>query len=76
MTKLGVAALVILLASQTVLAVQPDKAGCTDHPLFPSRMPNYYIESCETKEFDSYLFATSKPPKRAVEGRSSTSPTP
>ena len=33
--------LVALLASGSALAVKPDKPGCKDHPLFPTRMPNY-----------------------------------
>ena len=29
-------ALMFLLASGSALAVRPDKAGCKDHPLFPT----------------------------------------
>lgn len=49
-------------------AAQADKAGCTDHPLFPTRMPDYRIEACKTEEFGRYEFFTRKPPKTAVEG--------
>ncbi len=63
------AALVVLLLASPAFAAQPDKAGCTDHPLFPTRMPNYHITSCEVKEFDAYQFWTSKGPKRTVEGK-------
>jgi outer membrane protein OmpA-like peptidoglycan-associated protein len=62
-------ALVSLLACGSLLAAQPDKPGCTDHPLFPTRMPNYHISACEMKEFAAYDFFVSKGPKRAVEGR-------
>ena len=30
---------------------QQDKKGCKDHPLF-TRMPNFYINTCVTKEYD------------------------
>lgn len=59
----------VLLLSGSVLAVKPDKPGCADHPLFPTRMPAYRIEACEVKEFGSYDFFAVKGPKRAVEGR-------
>lgn len=54
------------LAAFPVLA--QDKAGCKDDPLFPTRMPKYRIEKCETKEFDAHEFFTAKPPKKRVEG--------
>ncbi len=62
-------ALVVLLVSGSALAVPPDKAGCKDHPLFPTRMPNYRIESCEVKEFGSYAFKLQKGKTHAVEGK-------
>jgi len=34
---------------------QQDAKGCKDHPLF-TRMPNTYIEKCETKEYDEVDF--------------------
>ncbi len=57
-----------LLAASPALA-QTDKAGCTDHPLFPTRMPGYSIESCKVEEFGFYEFFTPKPPKMRVEGK-------
>ncbi len=48
---------------------QTDKAGCADHPLFPTRMPGYFIEACKVEEFGRYEFFTPKPPKLAVEGK-------
>jgi OOP family OmpA-OmpF porin len=63
---------VFFLVLSTLLLAIPassqDKAGCSDDPLFPTRMPNYRIENCEHKAFDSYDFFTVKPPKKRVEG--------
>ncbi|MFA6957505.1 MAG: OmpA family protein [Thermoanaerobaculia bacterium] len=64
-----VLALLALLSPFAALAAQPDKTGCTDHPLFPTRMPGYHITACEAKEFDAYQFYASKGPKRTVEGK-------
>jgi OmpA-OmpF porin, OOP family len=69
MTVRRAAFVVALLSCGTALGAGPDKPGCTDHPLFPTRMPNYRIERCETKEFDAYQFSTRKGPKRTVEGK-------
>ena len=46
-----------------------DKAGCSDHPLFPTRMPGYFIEACKVEEFGRYEFLTPKPPRMPVEGK-------
>jgi OOP family OmpA-OmpF porin len=59
----------VLLLSCTALAVQPDRAGCKDHPLFPTRMPNYRIAKCEVKEFDAYEFRVANGKKQIVEGK-------
>jgi len=37
---------------------QADKAGCADHPLFPTRMPGYSLRDCKTEEFGRYEFWT------------------
>jgi OmpA-OmpF porin, OOP family len=60
-----------LAALMTVLPslAQADKAGCTDHPLFPTRMPGYVIEDCRVEEFGVYEFSSVKGPKTPVEGR-------
>ncbi len=62
----------LILPFTALLAVpafaQADKAGCKDHPLFPSRMPGYAIETCKVEEFGVYEFFTTKPPKVPVEG--------
>lgn len=61
--------LVALLAPATVLGVKPDKPGCKDHPLFPTRMPNDRIEKCETKEFAAIPFKLQKGKTHVVEGK-------
>ncbi|MGA7614567.1 MAG: OmpA family protein [Thermoanaerobaculia bacterium] len=63
----------LLILAALVLALPAaaqtgDAKGCKDDALFPTRMPNYRIEKCEKKAFDSYDFFTVKPPKRRVEG--------
>lgn len=67
--RVRLAALAILLAAGPALAVKPDKPGCKDHPLFPTRMPNYRIEKCETKEFAAVPFKLQKGKTRVVEGK-------
>lgn len=60
-----------LLLSTLLLAIPAsaqDRAGCSDDPLFPTRMANYRIEHCEHKAYESYDFFTVKPPKNRVEG--------
>jgi outer membrane protein OmpA-like peptidoglycan-associated protein len=59
----------VLLASGSALAVKPDRPGCKDHPLFPTRMPNYYIAACEAKEFTAWPFKLQKGKTRVVEGK-------
>ena len=50
-------------------AAEPDKKGCADHPVFPTRMSGYSIGDCETKDFDAFEFETGKRDKAIVEGR-------
>jgi len=69
MTKTRLAILVVLLGSGAALAAKPDRAGCSDHALFPTRMPNYRIGSCEVKEFDAYTFRVAGGKKQRVEGK-------
>ena len=64
----GVVLAVVLMGSLGY--AQQDAKGCKDHPLF-TRMSNFYINKCETKEYDEVDFY--EPPqgeKRVkVEGR-------
>ena len=46
--------LAVVLMGSLVYA-QQDAKGCKDHPLF-TRMPNFYIVSCDTKEYDEKGF--------------------
>jgi hypothetical protein len=50
-------------------AQQPDRAGCKDHPLFPTRMPEYSIEACKVEDYGVYEFSSVKGPKTPVEGK-------
>lgn len=57
-----------ILAMLPALA-QADKTGCSDHPLFPTRMPDYAIENCKEEEHGIYEFWAAKGPKTPIEGR-------
>ncbi len=59
----------ILLLATGVAAQQPDSAGCKDHPLFPTRMPEYRISNCKVEDFGVYEFFATKGPKTPVEGK-------
>jgi outer membrane protein OmpA-like peptidoglycan-associated protein len=67
--KLKHALFVVSLGLATAALAEADKKGCTDHPLFPTRMPEFFIADCKAAEFDSYEFFTAKPPKNRQEGR-------
>jgi OOP family OmpA-OmpF porin len=60
---------VFLLVNATIAVGQADKAGCKDHPLFPSRMPGYRIEACKVEDFGVYEFSSMKGAKTPVEGK-------
>jgi outer membrane protein OmpA-like peptidoglycan-associated protein len=64
-----VVALGSFVVAASVLAAQPDQAGCADHPLFPTRMPNYRIARCKVEDYGVYEFRTTKGPKVPVEGK-------
>jgi len=59
----------------TLLAILPafaqaDKAGCADHPLFPTRMPGYVLSSCKVEEYGVFDFSfTPNVEKLPVEGK-------
>jgi len=48
-TRLAVLAAAILLPT-AALAAPGDKPGCADHPLFPTRLPDYTITDCKVTE--------------------------
>jgi len=64
--RLAVLAVASLSASTSFAA---DKPGCSDHALFPSRMPGYELLDCTTRDFEGYDFLTVKPPRHHEEGR-------
>lgn len=52
----------------TQSAIAQDAAGCKDHQLF-TRMPNFYIQDCEMKEFDAHTFYLAGEREIIVEGK-------
>ncbi len=68
MRLIGLAAAIMVLGV-VVAAQQPDNPACKDHPLFPTRMPEYRLESCKVEEYGLYEFWVTKGPKVPVEGK-------
>jgi OOP family OmpA-OmpF porin len=66
---LWIAVVIFLCSTGFAGAATPDKKGCADHPVFPSRMPGYSISDCVTKDFDAFDFETGKKDKTRIEGR-------
>lgn len=67
-------ALIVLMSAVFILPAtgifaQQDQAGCKDHPLFPTRMPEYSIAACKVEDFGVYEFFATKGPKTPVEGK-------
>jgi outer membrane protein OmpA-like peptidoglycan-associated protein len=70
MRSLAARAIAVLAIGITLPALaEPDKKGCTDHPMFPTRMPDYFIVDCKTVEFDAYEFFLPKAKKNRQEGK-------
>jgi len=66
----AVAALFLAIAAATAgAAPTPDKKGCADPPLIPTRMPGYFIMDCKANEFDAYDFFVQQGPKHREEGK-------
>jgi OOP family OmpA-OmpF porin len=59
----------LCLGFATAAAATPDWKGCADHPLLPTRMPGYYIENCQSSDFDAYEFYLPKGKKHSEEGK-------
>ena len=57
------------LALSTGAAATPDRTGCADHPLIPTRMPDYFLSDCQSRAFDAYDFFVAKGPKHREEGK-------
>ena len=51
-----------------IVKADEDAEGCQDHPLL-SRMPDFYIQDCETKEFDQMYFVNKQGNDITVEGK-------
>jgi OOP family OmpA-OmpF porin len=51
----GVVVLLAVVLMGSFAFAQQDAKGCKDHPAF-TRMPNFYISWCETKEYDEVDF--------------------
>jgi OmpA-OmpF porin, OOP family len=60
---------VVLLLATGAAAQVADYKGCKDHPLFPTRMPEYRISDCKVEDFGFYDFFVTKGPKISVEGK-------
>jgi OmpA-OmpF porin, OOP family len=52
-----------------VSAQAQDKPGCKDHPLIPTRMPEYSLTDCKVEEFGVYNFKQQKGKTLAIEGK-------
>ena len=62
-------AAVMLGIATAASAATPDKKGCKDHPLLPTRMPGYFIQNCESRDFEAHDFFVPKGKKHREEGR-------
>lgn len=67
--KRAIGLCLLCLGLATGAAATPDKKGCSDHPLLPTRMPDYFIENCQVRDFDAYGFFEPKGRKRNEEGK-------
>lgn len=61
-----------LLLATGVMAQQVAPKDYKDHPLFPTRMPDYRIESSKVEDFGAFEFFVTKGPRIPVEGRVTT----
>jgi OOP family OmpA-OmpF porin len=67
--------LALVLAALSIVTPSPGqaagKAGCADHPLFPTHMPDYSLTDCKVEEYGTYSFQTGKNAKTLtpVEGK-------
>jgi hypothetical protein len=61
------AAVLLLSAFCTVARAEPDLAGCRDTNF--SRMPGFFINDCESADFDRFVFAEGSDHETALEGR-------
>ena len=43
----------LIVSSLTATFAQQDMGGCKDSPMFPKRMPNYFISECKSNYGDA-----------------------
>ena len=68
--KKGWMILVLAAMCFSVLGVHAqDRAGCKDHPLIPTRMPEYSLTDCKVEEFGVYNFKQQRGKTLPVEGK-------
>jgi outer membrane protein OmpA-like peptidoglycan-associated protein len=58
---------ILIFSSFSIILAQPDRAGSKDPPLF-NRMPDYWIQLYDEKDFFRFEFPTGKNQTNAVEG--------
>lgn len=58
----------IFFFNTCLLISQNDKEGCKDHPILPSRIPDYYIGNCEINDFSVHTLLT-KQGDKTIEGK-------
>ena len=71
MKKMSIACLafaVSIFSAAACAAQGEDASNCKDHPLL-TRLPDYWIEACTLKQFDSYAFMVGKGKPAQVEGQ-------
>lgn len=68
MKKFALLLIAVMIVAAGLPAQQKDSGQCKDHPAF-TRMPDYWIYSCQQKQFDSYAFTVGKGKTEAVEGQ-------
>lgn len=69
-TSIVLIGVLLLLSAAGASAQQGDYKDCKDHPLFPTRMPDYRIADCKVEDFGVYEFWTDNARKKIpVEGK-------
>ena len=68
-TSLRTSILVALVMTVAAAARADSKLPCTEHPLFPTHMPNYHVVDCKLAEFDGYGFFLPKGKTHREEGK-------
>ena len=66
--KIRLCALLASFLVANISFAEEDAEGCKDHPLL-TRMPNFYIQDCETKDFDQMDFVNTQGEDIMVEGK-------